>query len=169
MLSLYERFSMREKTLMVIFIWGILLFWGTKVSTHLSKALKDVQTQTKVLRNQADIISREGNIDLMLKEQQKKYQGKTYNKNQLFERIEQLATRMKPTLSTSQTQRGEIFNVHTVPVRFRDEPMALLMDFGEKLSREPFISLEKARVQADKKDPRKLDAVFEITSFELNQ
>jgi len=43
------------------------------------------------------------------------------------------------------------------------------MAFGEKLREELLISIERASIQSDRKDPRKLDAVFDITSFELKQ
>ena len=129
-----------------------------------------VKEQKELLKSQDVWISSEADIDLRLKEQREKFDDRaTLSKNELFALIERLAAGMKPTLSTSQTQRGDIFNIHTVPVRFRDEPMELLKNFGEALSREAYVSLEKARIQADKKDPRKLDAVFEITSFELKQ
>jgi hypothetical protein len=116
------------------------------------------------------MISRESQIDAELKLQQGKFDSsRTYDKDQLFARVEAMAERMNPTLSTSRTQEGDIFNVHTVPVRFRDEPIASLIQFDNALQGEPYISLETARIQADRKDPRKLDAVFEITSFELKK
>lgn len=155
---------------MVGFFWVLLLIWGSAASSRLSQSMMNIKQQKQTLQAQNVWISNESDIDLRLNEIREKFdETSTLSKNELFALIERLAENMKPTLSTSQTQRGEIFNVHTVPVRFRDEPMESLKNFGEALAAQPYISLEKARILADKKDPRKLDAVFEITSFELKQ
>ncbi|MBT7853297.1 MAG: hypothetical protein HN675_08245 [Opitutae bacterium] len=170
MFELYQRFTLREKTLFIGFLWFVLLFWGLAALGRIVETLQVTGTQKKLLEGQELLISRESEIDAELKIQQGKFDSsRTYDKDQLFARVEAMAERMNPTLSTSRTQEGDIFSVHTVPVRFRDEPIASLIQFDNALQGEPYISLENARIIADRKDPRKLDAVFEITSFELKK
>ena len=172
MFELYQRFSLREKTLFIGFLWFVLLFWGFAALGRIIETTQATGNQKKLLEGQGLMISREAQIDAELKIQQGKFDSsRTYDKDQLFARVEAMAERMNPTLSTSRTvgEPGDIFNVHTVPVRFRDEPIASLIQFDNALQGEPYISLETARIQADRKDPRKLDAVFEITSFELKK
>mgnify|MGYP001284268269 CR=1 FL=1 len=170
MLELYYRFSLREKALFMGFIWFVLLFWGFGTFGRVTQSIKGISTQAKLLGGQKKMIDREPQIDADLIVQQSKFDSsRTYDKDQLFARVEVMAERMDPTMSTSRTQEGEIFNIHTVPVRFRDEPIASLIQFDTALQGEPYISLESARINADRKDPMKLDAVFEITSFELKQ
>ncbi|GEM_PF-1505054 len=170
MLELYKRFSLREKTLVVGFIWVLILAWGLGAFGRMTQALGSVRQQKELIKSQEIIISREAQIDADLKALQSKFDAeKTYTKEELIEKLEEFAQGMKFSMSTSQTQEGEIFNVHSVPVRFRDETMGSLMAFGEKLREELLISIERASIQSDRKDPRKLDAVFDITSFELKQ
>jgi hypothetical protein len=170
MFELYQRFSLREKTLFIGFLWFVLLFWGFAALGRIIETTQATGNQKKLLEGQDLMISREVQIDAELKIQQGKFDSsRTYDKDQLFARVEAMAERMNPTLSTSRTVPGDIFNIHTVPVRFRDEPIASLIQFDNALQGEPYISLETARIQADRKDPRKLDAVFEITSFELKK
>ena len=170
MFELYRRFSLREKALFMGFLWFILFFWGFGTFGRVALGLKSIGTQAKLLGGQKKLIEREPQIDADLIVQKSKFDSsRTYDKDQLFARVEVMAERMDPTLSTSDTQPGEIFNIHTVPVRFRDEPIASLIQFARALQGEPYISLESVRINADRKDPMKLDAVFKITSFELKQ
>jgi hypothetical protein len=170
MLEFYQRFSLREKGLFVGFIWFVLLFWGSGNLGRAKRTIQGIKVHREELKVQDTWISSEPQIDASLKAQQSNFDSsQTYDKDQLFARVEAMAERMNPTLSTSRTTEGDIFNIHTVPVRFRDEPIASLIQFDNALQGEPAISIETARIQADRKDPRKLDAVFEITSFELKQ
>ena len=170
MLSIYSRLSVREKSLIIGFLWVIILVWGFGTTGRMSLSLSGIKEQKERLKRQENLIQREPQIDADLKALQSKFDpDKTYNRDELFEVLERMAKGMNPTIKTLNSQEGEIFNVHSVEVRVRDVSIQLLVNFGDSLLLEPYVSLEMARVQADKKDPRLLDAIFEISAFELKK
>jgi hypothetical protein len=170
MLSIYSRLSVREKSLIIGFLWVIILVWAFGTTGRMSLSLSGIKEQKERLKRQENLIKREPQIDADLKALQSKFDpDKTYNRDELFEVLERMAKGMNPTIKTLNSQEGEIFNVHSVEVRVRDVSIQLLVNFGDSLLLEPYVSLEMARVQADKKDPRLLDAIFEISAFELKK
>ena len=170
MLSIYTRLSVREKTLIIGFLWVLILVWGFGAADRLSQSISGINEQKGRLERQEELTRREPQIDADLKSLQDKFDPeKTYNREELFQRLEEMAKGMDPTIRTRNTQEGEIFNVHSVEVRVRDASIELLVSFGDNLLLEPYISLERAKIDADKRNPVLLDAIFEISAFELKK
>jgi hypothetical protein len=170
MLSIYTRLSVREKTLIIGFLWVLILVWGFGSTGRMSQSISSINQQKNRLKGQEELIKREPQIDSDLKALQDKFDPeKTYNREELFQRLEEMAKGMDPTIKTLNSQEGEIFNVHSVEVRVRDASIELLVSFGDNLLLEPYISLERAKINSDKKNPVLLDAIFEISAFELKK
>ena len=172
MLELYQRFSLREKTLFIGFIWFVLLFWGSGGLGRFSQTLGGISDSRKALSGQMEILAREAGIDADLESQRSKFDSSsTYNKDQLFARVQAMAEGRASNIYQNQedVQEGGIFNLHTVRITFRDKPISSLLNFDTALQDEPYISLESATIAADTKKPEQLDATFIITSFELKQ
>ena len=170
MLAIYNRLSVREKTLIIGFLWVLVLVWGFGTIGRFNQSLGGIKLQKETLERQQTLIDREPQIDAQLKAQQSKYEDdETFTGDELVAILQRMSSGMAPAMSNTRTQEGEIFNVHHVPVRFRDMGIERLISFTESLHGEPFISLESARFAADRRDPRKLDANFDITSFELKK
>ena len=172
MVELYKRFSLREKTLFIGFIWFVLLFWGSGGISRLSQTLSGISDSRKTIAGQKEILSREAGIDADLEAQRSKFDSSsTYNKDQLFARVQAMAEGRASNIyqNKEDVQEGGIFNLHTVRITFRDQPISSLLNFDQALQEEPYISLESATIAADTKKPELLDATFIITSFELKQ
>ena len=172
MLDLYQRFSLREKTLFIGFIWFVLLFWGSGGLGRFSQTLGGIGDSRKALQGQREILTREAGIDADLEAQRSKFDSSsTYNKDQLFARVQAMAEGRASNIyqNKEDVQEGGIFNLHTVRITFRDQPIGSLLRFDQALQDEPYISLETASIAADTKKPEQLDATFIITSFELKQ
>ncbi|MEL0118517.1 MAG: hypothetical protein VXB01_06210 [Opitutae bacterium] len=172
MFELYKRFSLREKTLFIGFIWFVLLFWGSGGISRFSQTLRGISDSRKAIAGQKEILSREAGIDADLEAQRSKFDSSsTYNKDQLFARVQAMAEGRASNIyqNKEDVQEGGIFNLHTVRITFRDQPISSLLNFDQALQEEPYISLESATIAADTKKPELLDATFIITSFELKQ
>ncbi|MEK9984398.1 MAG: hypothetical protein VW879_06625 [Opitutae bacterium] len=172
MFELYKRFSLREKTLFIGFIWFVLLCWGSGGISRFSQTLSGISDSRKTIAGQKEILSREAGIDADLEAQRSKFDSSsTYNKDQLFARVQAMAEGRASNIyqNKEDVQEGGIFNLHTVRITFRDQPISSLLNFDQALQDEPYISLESATIAADTKKPELLDATFIITSFELKQ
>ena len=52
MVELYKRFSLREKTLFIGFIWFVLLFWGSGGISRFSQTLSGISDSRKTIAGQ---------------------------------------------------------------------------------------------------------------------
>ena len=64
---------MREKTLMVGFLWVLLLIWVSAVGSRVSNSIMEVKNQNALLTGQEIWISSEADIDLRLKKRKVVY------------------------------------------------------------------------------------------------
>ena len=165
--------SLRERVLLTVFLWISVLAWlggalnniGT-ARQNWSQAGAQLVLQEEWFNNRKDIETR---LDAAL---QRLDPQKTYSGARLVGLLDTFAreTGVNFDINAPVTKSGDTFNIHTVRVLFNKAGIAALIEFGQKIKgQSPYLGLERVQVDAQKSDPRMLNAQFIISSFELER
>ena len=170
----FRRLSLREKGLVMIFVWTILLMVAIGGGTYLKKTLahsNQISTQAKEQNfwlSNADLIQKK--LDLAL---QRIDSNKAFSRDRLVGRVDTLARTLEKfnyDLDAPRTQDNGILWVHTVRVSLSEVLLPDLIAFKEAVLKEsPYLSLESMAIIPDRGDPQKLRAQCTISSLELKQ
>ncbi len=167
----FNRLSVREKALLVAFIWVVLAIWVTMLSRQFRSVNQEYKLVREQLRSQQIWLDNQARIEDGLREVVTRLSSRrTLTGPEMVSRIEGYAREagVNFELSSPRTQSGEIFNLHSLVVRLRRATMAQLLDFDAKVHAEsPYLSIESVKVTSDKTNPTQLDAHFVINSLEL--
>lgn len=174
MRTLFNALSLRERWLLAIITWVILLVWllglmdsfQQKWGTfQLNRQVQDALEATVAQAEEAEILlagAREG-LD----------SSKTYSGAQLVGRLDSLARTNEVSsfdISSPSTQSTQLFNFHNVRLSINRARISELIRFDQAVKEHsPYIALSDFRLSANTRDPRFLDAVFELVSFELKE
>lgn len=163
--------SLRERTLLTLFIWIIIFVWAGSLINDFKAVYSKVQNTGYQLEYQNQIISEKEDIKVRLNQALERLEPeKTYSSSQLVEKLDNLARKagLNFDINSPSTQEGDIFNAHTVRIQFKKSGIGDLIEFDHKLKEEsPYLGLERMRIVANKAEPRLLDAQFLVSSFEL--
>lgn len=171
--SLFLTLSLRERVLLVLFLATIAVLWALYLTRSLQRDANNLRASAQQLADQEFLFSREDDIALRLAEALANLDsGRTYSASQLVGKIDVLARSLGAIrsydLSAPITQDGDIFATHLVRLRIDQGNIDALVAFNEAIQREtPYIVLNQCQISANQRDPRLLDASFEISSIEL--
>ncbi len=167
----FDSFSLRERFLLVSFIWLGLLFWMTVLlqkyrAQHFefSKARQTLVDQQVFLDNRELIEEREQQARAGIDP------SRTYAGSALFSTVDNLARAadMTPDIQSPLRREAGIFNTNTVRVSVRRVTLEQLVTFVQSVRAEaPYLALRRFQLDANARDPNQLNASFEIESFEL--
>lgn len=169
--SFFNRFSVREKVMLValfcvlLMIWGI--FWTKRLSAWSAKGnyLKNELSDQQVWLNSAD------DILLQLEEIQGLIDSSlTLDAPKLVARVDKIArsTGFNYELSAPKTQSDDLLNLHSLSVNVRQSPLSKLISFQDSIKIEfPYLKIAKVRITAVPSNPTLLDVTFTVTAFEL--
>ena len=172
--QIFNALSLRERYLVSLFIWALVLVWllgllesfqNTWGGFSLNRQLLDTFEQTLAQSDQAEALlagAREG-LD----------GSKTFSASQLVGRLDSLARENEVSsfdISTPSTVETQLFSFHNVRLSIKRARIGELIRFDQAVKTySPYIALGDFQVSANKRDPRFLDAVFELVSFELKE
>ncbi|KAF0094435.1 MAG: hypothetical protein E1N59_1966 [Puniceicoccaceae bacterium 5H] len=167
----FQRMSLRERLLLVASVWVLLLVWLWLLLGKLSPEFHDFQRYGKVLDGQERKLTQAEDARQSYEQAIMNIDPqRTYNASQLFGRVDELVRDDIPDfdINRAQTESSELFNFYRVRLSIDRASLEDLIAFDEKLKAEsPYLTLTSFTLRSMPRDPRQLDATFEIASFEL--
>lgn len=171
--QLFNTLSIRERGLLTLFVWVVLIAWLVFVLRDLRKAKYDFDIAGLQLRTQEQVLEQADLAEQMLQQAREGVDpDRTFSAAKLVGRLDALAREagLVVDISPPDSRETDIFSVHTVRLSIKRADIQDLMIFDYQIKQDaPYIQLNQFQVVANRRDPRQLDATFEITSFELKQ
>jgi hypothetical protein len=172
--QIFNALSLRERYLLAAIIWVLLLVWilslldtfqVTWTTFSLNKQLTESFEATLDQSEEAELLlsaARQG-LD----------SNKTFSSAQLVGRLDSIARENDISsfdISSPSTVDTDLFSFHTVRLSIKRGQITDLIRFDLAVKEHtPYIALSDFQLTANKRDPRFLDAVFELVSFELKE
>lgn len=164
--------SLRERVLMILFCW-VILIGGTNYLLGRAKSNFTLWKSTSSsLDVQNEIFAMKPADDAEVNELQKLFsKDKTYSASKLVEKVDSLARGIGLVFSTNgnpKTQESPNGDVHTLYGSIKNKAIKDLVAFEGLLRLEhPYIRIESLDLQAKGSNPELINASFSIQSFEL--
>ncbi len=169
--KLYERITLREKILLVLFAWVVVFLWLGFYWSRMGQMFEDLDKVNSGLAHQKVWLNNEVSIGQRLAEAQKILDPKkTYARSRFIGRIDNLAreTGASYDVTNPTTQSGEIFNEHFLVVQFKDASLKNLIDFAQAIHEEnPYLGIKQVKITPNRRDPNLLTAQFDVFALEL--
>jgi hypothetical protein len=164
---------LRERYLLVSFLTVGILIWLGMLIGHINRQFSRTQDAKQQLELQEILFSNKESVNEGLELMKTVMDAnKTLNGTLLIERVDRHARdcNMNFDISSPVQLDGDIFKTNTVRISIRDTELSSLMLMDQKIKQEaPYLSLISIQISANRRDPRKLNAVMEISSFEFNK
>ncbi|MEX0325242.1 MAG: hypothetical protein AB3N33_04050 [Puniceicoccaceae bacterium] len=172
--QLFNALSLRERYLMALFVWALLLLWLLYLVEGFQKTWSTFTLNDQVLDAFVTTIGQAEEAQLLLTAaRQGLDSNKTFSSAQLVGRLDSLARENEVTsfdISTPSTIESQLFSFHNVRLSIKRARINELIRFDQAVKAyTPYIALGDFQVTANKRDPRFLDASFELVSFELKE
>ena len=171
--SIFFRLKPRERILLIAFAAVLLLLWASVAIRDLRGELQRYLQARQVLAAQSAFLELGPAVEEQLQAALSSVDNsRTYSSSELVGRLDGLARSLNLTidLDARETSAEDVYAIHRVRMRVRRGNLADLVRFNEALQQEtPYIILTEFQFLADRRDPRQLDATFEIASIELNE
>ncbi len=170
---LFELRSPRERLLMTVFLWLALLLWLVLSIRWWRNALYQHALASDAVAEQQIYINEANSIDERLAGAQAMIDPtRTLTSTQLFSAVDGLAREsgLPADIRSPESSEEGIFNTHRVRVDVRRASLEQLMTFTQAVRQQaPYLALRNFAVRANGRDPKQLDAVVVVESFELTQ
>lgn len=171
--SVFLRLSLREKLLVVMFLWVCVFIWAVVLFDDLGNRRLEWSAAGETLSTQRQWLAFKDPVDAQLQEMLRRFNPEhTINSSNLVGRVDSIARRTggNHEIATPRTQTGDIFELHSMRVNLRNTSIKTLLEFDQAMRKEfPYIILESVRINADQRNPEQLNAQFIINSFELDE
>ena len=174
MRKFFQRLTLREKVLLSALIWCGLIIAAFFLLGSYVKVVRELNQSGAVLAMQDQWYRLE---PILEDERQRILQHlnpkNTFSGSSLAGRIDSLArsSRVTPTINTPRTRSDDKLNLHTMRVSLKNDGMAEILDFENKVQSEwPYIKIESVQISRrdGKNNPDKHDVLYIINSFEFN-
>ena len=172
--QIFNALSLRERYLMAIIIWVLLLVWLLSLLETFQKNWSTYSLNSQLLQTFEATLAQSEEADILLSTAREGLDGtKTFSAPQLMGQLDSLARENEVTgfdISTPSTIDSQLFSFHTVRLSIDRSRISELIRFDQAVKAfSPYIALSEIQVTANKRDPRFLDAEFELVSFELKE
>ncbi|MFP4281355.1 MAG: hypothetical protein ACLFR7_00155 [Opitutales bacterium] len=163
----------RERLLLFTLFAALLLLWATVLLRELRTGWTEYRDWRTIFAEQSETIERAPAVDAELAAALSTLDsGRTYSASQLVGKLDSVARDigLSVDLDASVTEGAGIYTAHNVRLRINDGNLADIMRFNEAVQTEaPYIAITQFRLAANRRDPRLIDATFDIASFELQE
>lgn len=167
----YNRITAREKVLLALFLWVVVLFWGMWFSSRMSQLVADLKAAHAALGRQQIWLDNEASIEARLVESRNILDPKkTFGKNQFIGKIDAIARSagVNYDITNPTTTLGDVFNEHSLTVQIRDASMKALLGFEAAILKEgAYLGIKEVKMSPNRRDPNLLSAQFDIIALEL--
>lgn len=170
----FHALSVRERFLLALFLWSLLLVWALALVENLRESSQTLSLNKDLLQSLRATIDQAPTAETLLEQARAGLDGsKTFTAAQLVGQLDSIARQNEVSsfdISTPSTVETDLFSFHTVRLSIKRSQLADLIRFDQAVKEfTPYIALSEFRITANKRDPRFLDAVFELVSFELKE
>lgn len=169
--ELYQRFSLREKLLLTLFVWVILTLSGIELakSARLQwQAWNKIRTQNTL---QTMILEREADYDRRFAEIQERFNPElTLDESELRNLLESICLQMnlRYQIESRLPQKEGSFSLHEVLLNLNNINIEALLSFDEKtLKYRPYMRLDAMRLTPLRGNENQLNARCTFKSFEM--
>ncbi|MGC9449891.1 MAG: hypothetical protein ACP5I4_00470 [Oceanipulchritudo sp.] len=172
--QVFNALSLRERYLLALFVWALLLVWILGLLEDLQQSWNDFSLNRQLLQTFGDTLAQSDQAEALLNSARAGLDGsKTFSASQLVGRLDSLARENEVSsfdISTPSTVESQLFSFHNVRLSIKRARIGELIRFDQAVKAySPYIALGDFQITANKRDPRFLDAVFELVSFELKE
>ncbi len=172
--KIFHAFSLRERFLLALIIWALLLAWLLALLESFQESLRTWNLNSELITSFEATLGQAEEADLLLQRAREGLDGnKTFSASQLVGKLDSLARENEVDnfdISSPSTVETELFSFHTVRLSIKRSQMPDLIRFDQAVKKfTPYIALSEFRLSANRRDPRFLDADFELVSFELKE
>ncbi|HCJ11962.1 MAG: hypothetical protein A2Y14_02385 [Verrucomicrobia bacterium GWF2_51_19] len=168
---LKRKLSLREKGLLTACVWGILCLWLSSELKGFRELNGQVDTIEKALKKQSVWIANEGLIRERLQQLVSRLDiKKSLDRNTFAGRVDELAAKsaIHYTLESPKEQAGDVFDIFSLKLRFRDCDLPSLIAFEKAIYDEsPYMSVESLQMKPNPTNPQLLNGTFAILGMKL--
>lgn len=170
--ALFHALSLRERFLLAVFIWGLLVLWMLNLLSNSQNSLNTYRLQSQLMQSLRATIGLAGQAEEVLAVARRGLDdSKTFSASQLVGRLDSLARENAISsfdISNPSTIETELFSFHTVRLSVKRATITELIQFDTAIKRHsPYIALTDFQISSNRRDPRVLTADLELVSFEL--
>lgn len=167
----FSTISHRERLLLVLIIWVGFFLWALSlVKTFREHKNVFVRTGHELELQQVTLDER-AILQERLQTLKNQFEAdKTYSAPQMVARLDNIAraTQVNVDISSPSTDRSETFMVHTARMQIKRAELKDLIQLDHLIRQEtPYLGMERIQIIANTRDPRYLDATYEVVAFEL--
>lgn len=169
--AIYDRITIREKILLVLFLWVVVFIWLGFYWSRISQLLEDLNKANATLAYQKIWLNNEESIATRLADSREILNPqKTYARSRFIGRVDSLARKAGAPYDVTNptTQSGDIFNEHSLVVQFKDASLKNLINFAQAIHNEnPYLGIKQVKITPNRRDPNLLNAQFDIIALDL--
>lgn len=172
--KLFNSLSLRERYLLAAIIWVLILVWLLGLIENFQRTWTTYSLNTQLIDSFEATLEQSEEAEALLRSARQGLDGnKTFSAAQLVGRLDSIARENEVSsfdISTPSTQETQLFSFHNVRLTIKRGRISELIRFDQAVkTHSPYIALSDFQLSANKRDPRFLDAVFELVSFELKE
>ncbi|MGA1205530.1 MAG: hypothetical protein ACO3ZW_06955 [Opitutales bacterium] len=172
--QIFNALSLRERYLLAIFVWTLLFLWLVFLVQALQTSVRTLNLNRAALESFEYTLSQTSQAEALLRSAREGLDSsKTFSASQLVGRLDSLARANEVSsfdISTPTTLESQLFTFNNVRLSIKRARITELIRFKQAVKvYSPYIALGDFQVSANKRDPRFLDATFELVSFELKE
>lgn len=172
--KIFNVLSLRERYLVALIVWVLLLAWLLGIVESFQTTWNTYSLNKQLLNSFEDTLEQAGVAEILLTAARQGLDNtKTFSAPQLGGRLDSLARENEVSsfdISSPSTQETDLFSFNSVRLSIKRARISELIRFDQAVkAHSPYIALADFQLTANKRDPRYLDAVFELVSFELKE
>lgn len=171
-LGYFQRMSLREKVLLLLFLWVMLIIALQSILGQLRLTLTQVRSDRVTIAAYRPVVEQEDQVRQQLEQVRDQFDPDlTLSGPELDGRVDELARNsgLRPARLDRSRNRVGFFDEYTADVRFEDVQIRDLLRFASLLRQDsPYLYIEGLRLTDNERNPELVDVPsFEINSFEL--
>jgi len=163
----------RERVLLTLLIGALFLVWLALLVRAFRADIPAYLSSRRALASQSQMLERDPLVRAELEAALANVDAaRTYTASQLVAKLDSLRREIGLTvdMSAATAEEAGIYTAYNVRLRVDSGNLEDLVRFNEAVQREnPYIVITQFQFTASRRDPREIDATFDIASFELKQ
>lgn len=172
--QIFNALSVRERFLLVCFIWVLLLVWVLNSMDRIGQSVRSFQMNSALLGSITETLEMAPMAEEVLSAARQGLDtSQTFSSAQLAGRLDSLARENSISsfdISSASTIETELFSFHTVRLSVQRASMVELIRLDNAIKAySPYIATTEFLISANRRDPRILTADFELVAFELKE